>query len=74
MFQCTLSVLVDGGVLVLPAGVLVTGNSTSSGTPGSGPCVVLNFSELQLQMRLHDYFFGGCILYYGLFAFTLIQF
>lgn len=49
MFQCTMSMLVNGGALVLPAGAV--------GTLGTGPCTILSISELQLHLRLHDFFF-----------------
>jgi hypothetical protein len=58
MFQCTLSVLVNGCALVLPAGILSIEAPQATGTPETGPCVVLSIPEVQLQLRLHDFFFG----------------
>lgn len=45
----------------MPASVLTIETSqtpVSDETFGTGPCVVLTVSELQLHLRLHDYFFG----------------
>lgn len=61
MFQCTSSVSLRGGAFVMPASVLTIETSqtpVSDETFGTGPCVVLTVSELQLHLRLHDYFFG----------------
>jgi len=58
MFQCTVSVLVHGGTFVLPAGAISIEAPQADGTLGVGPCVVLSISELQLHLRLHDFFFG----------------
>jgi len=63
MFQCTTSVLINGGTLVLPAGAVSIEATQAGGAPGIGPCVVLSMSELQLHLRLHDFFFGKYFLY-----------
>lgn len=67
MFQCTMSVFVNGGTFAFPAGVLGTEVSqppTINGTSGDGPCVVLTSSELQLHLRLHDFFLGERMMSY----------
>jgi len=62
MFQCTMSVLVHGGTFVLPAVAISIGVPQADGALGTGPCVVLSISELQLHLRLHDFFFGKNVL------------
>ncbi|KAF9450414.1 hypothetical protein P691DRAFT_468038 [Macrolepiota fuliginosa MF-IS2] len=57
MFQCTLSVVVDGGVIALPASVFgIEARQPPDLSARFRPCIVLSFSELQLHLRLHDYF------------------
>jgi len=43
---------------VLPAGAISMEAPQADGTLGIGPRVVLSISELQLHLRLHDFFFG----------------
>lgn len=43
---------------MLPAGAISIEAPQADGTLGIGPCVVLSISELQLHLRLHDFFFG----------------
>ncbi|XP_006461147.1 hypothetical protein AGABI2DRAFT_185437 [Agaricus bisporus var. bisporus H97] len=60
MFHITLSFLVNGGAVVLPASDLTMEapiNCLITESPGVGSCVVLTFSELQIYLRLHDFFF-----------------
>lgn len=64
MFHITLSFLVNGGAVVLPASDLTMeapNNCLITESPGVGFCVVLTFSELQIYLRLHDFFFGKCV-------------
>jgi hypothetical protein len=61
MFHITISFLLNGGTVVLPASDLTMEtpqNFPTDESPGAGCCVVLTFSELQICLRLHDYFFG----------------
>ncbi|KAG7440025.1 uncharacterized protein BT62DRAFT_646663 [Guyanagaster necrorhizus] len=60
MLQVNIVVRVDSGCVILPAGL--PGYDRSCTTKGHsdeiciGPCLVLDIPELQLQLRIHDYF------------------
>lgn len=47
---------------MLPAVAISIGVPQADGALGTGPCVVLSISELQLHLRLHDFFFGKNVL------------
>ncbi|KAF5370617.1 hypothetical protein D9758_002040 [Tetrapyrgos nigripes] len=57
MMQVEMSVLIKGGLLILPAGL--SGYEFGPGSRqavGIGHCVLLSVPELQLHFRMHDYF------------------
>ncbi|KAK0212569.1 hypothetical protein DFS33DRAFT_1370154 [Desarmillaria ectypa] len=62
MLHVDIVVRMDHGCVILPAGLPGYDRSCTT-QDGSdevriGPCLVLNISELQLQLRMHDYFMG----------------
>lgn len=63
ILQVEMGVILDKGVMILPAGL--PGYETSSlgqheahGNTGIGACLWLSIPELQLQFRMHDYYMG----------------
>lgn len=60
MLQVELSVCVERGTVVLPAGLpgYEVSNDIKDMNIGVGACVILTVPELQLQLRLHDYYMG----------------
>lgn len=68
VFQTTLSVLAIGGAIALPTSLLGIEPSkelpSSDKKPGTAAAVVLNFSELQILLRIHDYYLGRTLPVY----------
>jgi len=62
MLQVTLAVEVSGGIIVVPAGLPGYESVSDWDTPGEhgiGPCLLLHVPEVQMHLRLHDYFMGS---------------
>ena len=60
--QVEMDVRINDGTIIVPAG-LPGYDKTCTATVGEdptgiGPCVILSIPELQLQLRLHDYYMG----------------
>lgn len=61
MLQVALTVDASTGTVVVPAGLPGYESVSDWDTPGEhgiGPCLLLHVPELQLHLRLHDYFMG----------------
>ena len=63
-FQFTLSLILENGLLALPAGLpgyekRFAKNGDEEGSPDIGSCAVCTVPGLQLHLRLHDYFMGN---------------
>jgi hypothetical protein len=60
MLQVELMLCVERGTLILPAGL--PGHEASGDNEdrkvGIGACVIVTVPEIQLQLRLHDYYMG----------------
>lgn len=62
MMQVELSVLLEDGLLVMPAGIVGYERSCTGAKDdddaGIGAALVLTIPEIQVHLRLHDYFMG----------------
>jgi hypothetical protein len=60
MLQVELMVCMERGTLILPAGLpgYEASSDANDRNIGIGACVIVAVPELQLQLRLHDYYMG----------------
>lgn len=57
--QVELEVDLSHGAVIAPAGLLGYENRTEDGVNDLGTSLFLDLPELQVHLRLHDYFMGG---------------